>query len=237
MGLDLAELALDVEDAFEVSIPEEAWRSIDTPGKLIDWLDQELASRSTETKPPEICITQRAFFVLRKKLLQHFDLAKKEIRPSTPLEKLIPLQNLIASWRQLQESLKAIHWPLLARPVWIKTILGVTTLSFLCWTYFKLQTVLSYPPSGALMMGTILSFFFLIFGLYCTRSWIQYFPWKYQQLRDLVRFLVAKNMFLFAPYSWTRNQIKNVIQEILREAFNITQFQEDDHFIKDLGLD
>lgn len=90
MGLDLAELVLDVEDMFEVSIPEEVLLKIETPKQLIDWLYETLSLRSKTTKSLNICITQRAFFLLRNQLTQQGLASRKEIRPSTNLSASAP---------------------------------------------------------------------------------------------------------------------------------------------------
>jgi acyl carrier protein len=47
MGMDLVELVMEIEDDFQVSIPDEEAQLIRTVGELSEWLAREVSADST----------------------------------------------------------------------------------------------------------------------------------------------------------------------------------------------
>ena len=85
MGLDLIEYALAVEDAFELSIPDDEWALLTTPGKLIDYLSAHL--RVGDAGPP---LVQTAFYRLRRAVASELRIDRKTIAPTSTLRALAP---------------------------------------------------------------------------------------------------------------------------------------------------
>src|SRR5690348_2802168 len=78
MGLDLVEYVMAVEDAFQISIPNEDAALIDTPQKLIDYLCDGLGE-STDGPP----LVQMVFYRVRAALAEELAVPRSKIRPST----------------------------------------------------------------------------------------------------------------------------------------------------------
>ena len=121
MGLDLVELAIEVEDTFSISIRDEDAATLETPGKLYDYI---MAARFEGKE--QGCLTNFTFYKLRRSLMSVLQIARSEVRLLTDLNVLIPNRRR-ETWAGLQESI-GLRLPELMRPVWVivlATALGV----------------------------------------------------------------------------------------------------------------
>jgi hypothetical protein len=113
MGLDFMELMLSVEEAFRFRFPDTDLTSLNTPGRLIDYLAAHLPA-GTE----DVCLSQRTFYRLRQSLIHHLGSARSAVRPATSLWKLIPIERRRKVWPAVRRDLGASaakHWPRLAK--------------------------------------------------------------------------------------------------------------------------
>ena len=83
MGLDFAELVMNVEDEFGIVLSEEAY-PIRTVGELTDYIMKRIQYAA---KIP--CPSQAAFLLVRAELMKTLNIPRREIRPSTPLAPLL----------------------------------------------------------------------------------------------------------------------------------------------------
>ncbi|HEV3438778.1 MAG TPA: acyl carrier protein [Gemmata sp.] len=116
MGLDIVEFVMDVEESFGISIPDDVAERITTPRKLIDYIHGRVPHKSTS-----LCLSQRAFYSIRRALVQRVGLPRSQLRPGTDLLSVLPAQNAQAVWNEVGESLgyRDGRWPHLYRSGWL----------------------------------------------------------------------------------------------------------------------
>ena len=85
MGLDLVELVMEVEDTFSISIRDEDAATLDTAGKLYDYI---LARRFEGREPG--CLTNVTFYKVRRALMSVLQIARSDVRLSSDLNAIIP---------------------------------------------------------------------------------------------------------------------------------------------------
>ncbi len=137
MGLDIVEYVMAVEEAFQITFDDADLERTSTVGEF-----HQLALREIRaTYPPTnsvggrraICASSRAFYRLRKALVQCGFGTRKEIAPKTPLDCLIPRENRRVCWEQLAVRIKC------AMPSLERT-------NTLCWTLFAGSALLALCP-------------------------------------------------------------------------------------------
>jgi hypothetical protein len=100
MGLEGVELILRFEEAFEISIPDSAVERFVTPKDVIDFIYTQVPA-TDETS----CLTQRAFYFLRRHFIQHLQIKRRYFRPTQSLDLLLPLENRKAVWKELESKI------------------------------------------------------------------------------------------------------------------------------------
>jgi hypothetical protein len=80
MGFDITELIMGIEDALQVPITNDVAASLTTPRRLINYLRGKLPH-----SPWSPCLSQRAFYELRRPLAARCDLPITALRPATEL--------------------------------------------------------------------------------------------------------------------------------------------------------
>lgn len=106
MGLDLLEFVMAVEDSFSISIPDEEATRLLTPRLLADWLEARLAPAPTAT-----CLTERAFYVLRRAGMSTLDLPRRAFRPDTRWADLLGSGDTADRWATLRADTGVRSWP------------------------------------------------------------------------------------------------------------------------------
>ena len=84
MGMDGVEIVMAVEETFDIHIEDAEAEKLLTPRQLIDLVQSKVAVATAS-----VCLTQRAFNLLRKSLLRHGGWKRSEIRPARRLSELI----------------------------------------------------------------------------------------------------------------------------------------------------
>ena len=230
MGLDTIELAIRFEDAFGIAIPDEVAGELTTPGKVTDYILTQLNAGSERH-----CLSQQAFYFLRKNFVSVLDVSRSEFRPENQLEKLIPLESRKEAWLKMKHELGPSSLPTLARPIWLfKSLTFLTVLSFVVGNIYLSQ------HDG----GSVVSF---IFGLWvatgvgytaaiATRPMQRNFRRGHKRAGDLARFLLLSNPRRF-KYEWTREEVAETVRGIIIDETGVKDFHEDSHFIRDMKLD
>jgi hypothetical protein len=108
MGLDLVELLIAVETAFDLDISDDQAGAIITPRDLI----AHLASRLPRADPPSrLCLGQRAFYRLRAACQRELGLDRSQLRPSTAVVAILSPHARKQQWSSIQRHLGATVWP------------------------------------------------------------------------------------------------------------------------------
>lgn len=229
MGLETVELAIRFEDAFGIAIPDEVAVELTTPGKVTDYILTQVNAGSERH-----CLSQQAFYFLRKDFVSVLGISRSEFRPENELENLIPLESRKEAWLKMQHELGSSSLPTLARPIWLfYSLVFLTVLSF-----FVANVYLSQHDAGG-----VLAFFFALWvatgvgytGAVATRPMQLNFRRGYKRAGDLARFLLLSNPRRF-KYEWTREEVAETVRGIIIDEIGVEDFNEDSHFIKDMKL-
>jgi hypothetical protein len=110
MGLDAVELVMEVEDQFDIAIPDKAACELVSVGDLYKYI---LTQRNRPLARG--CCTASAFYQLRRCLVERYHLDKRSIRPTTDLASLIPREQRFLEWEALQKTcslaMPGLGWP------------------------------------------------------------------------------------------------------------------------------
>ena len=117
MGLDIVEFVMDVESAVGLCIPNDVAPSLATPRHVIDYLHGRLP-QSRETR----CLSQRAFYTIRRDLKERLGLPRESLRPQTELLAVLPTRNAQAVWAEVGESLRFPRWPSVRGGSWLARV-------------------------------------------------------------------------------------------------------------------
>lgn len=222
MGLDIVELILNVEEAFDLHIPNEDAQHLDTPRKLIEYLEARLL---TQDSGP--CLSQRAFYRLRRGIEEVQDIPTRSVTPSTTLESIFPVRERRQSWKALQKALD-LPLPSLHRSTKVVVEGWVLAIAAGVLVYFLLRddnwTLRAF-------VGVLCAYF----GL--TQE--QKVHFEVETLGDLAQRLVVRSSreLLESSERWSRSQIRAVVVSLVQEAVGGEEFGLDDHFVQDLGMD
>lgn len=99
MGLDLVELAMSVEEEFDIVISDATLESIRTPQDYADCIYDEYQNINSYK-----CSSQVGFYKIRKLFIEAFNCKRKELKPDTKLEDLFT-NHRREKWRRLNELL------------------------------------------------------------------------------------------------------------------------------------
>jgi hypothetical protein len=101
MGLDIVELVLAIEDGFQIHIADEEASNAATVGELYDLVISKL-----ELQDSRRCLTSTAFYRTRRALVETLGVKRREVKPSTPLEVILPRKGRREQWRRIQDRIK-----------------------------------------------------------------------------------------------------------------------------------
>jgi hypothetical protein len=122
MGLDSVELLLAIEDSLAIVIDDDEAARVVTVSDLYDLILSKLASADAS-------LTSAAFYRLRRALIEYRGFSRREIRPSTPLAKLLPWRTRRAAWIAIQDEMQ-LRLPDLEYPGWIQLIFLALAIAF-----------------------------------------------------------------------------------------------------------
>ena len=229
MGLDGIELVLAMEEAFGVELKDDEVVQTVTPRMVGDLIFSKL--QSTDQR---VCQSQRAFYLLRKAFMRHFNLQRSVVTPDMPFRKLIPRSGVKDLWADLKRSVYARSWPALVRPQWLLWSITSLACGVFAAVFFILWRVFPIGAENAAMLGAVAMIAVSILGAKATRRFKTRIPARFRRIRDIIPFAVTSDLV-----KWTREQVSALIKQIVLEQLAIpeTKYREDAHFINDLGLD
>ena len=101
MGLDYVELLLAVEDSFQIHIADEEADTLSTVGDLYKLVIAKLQGQDSKR-----CPTSAAFYRTRRGIVETLAIDRRKIKPSTPLETILPLSGRRKAWQDIQAATK-----------------------------------------------------------------------------------------------------------------------------------
>lgn len=188
MGLDSAELIVEIEETFAIKIADRDAERIYTVGDAYRYILERF-----EAEDPLFCPGASAFYRFRRALQESQAVARDHVRLSTPLAELIPARDRKSRWQRLQGRLD-LTLPRLEPPRWViaSTIGSVAKACLLLgvilvagsWPGFPIRSALSSLLGASAAVAVVLS----LWGLLATR-----FPRGCRTVRDLVLAIARTN--------------------------------------------
>jgi hypothetical protein len=218
MGLDGVELVLAFEERFGVSISDAEAEACVTPAMAIDVIFAKL--RSTDER---VCISQRAFYLLRKAAMDVLGLPRSAVVPEADLRSMVGDKSHEAVWRSLKARLQVRSWPRMERPGWMNSVIGGASLLVLCLGFWRFHWAAAV--AGAILLATVAERF--------TRRFRGCIPPRRAGFRDLVPYAMTSDLI-----SWRREQVAVLVRGIVIDQLGLRegQYREDAHFTRDLGM-
>jgi acyl carrier protein len=219
MGLDSVELVMAIEEGFGVNISDAEAETCITPSLLIDVVFAKL--RSTDER---VCLTQRAFYLLRNAAIKNLGVARKAVVLDADIRSLARDRNQKIIWNNLKTEIQARSWPALARPSWLTVILGICSVFIFLSAIYHQHWIMA--TAGALL--------FAVISERTTRPFKRCIPSRHSTFRKLVPSAMTSNFI-----SWTRTQVALLVRKIVIEQLGLKegQYRENANFVKDLRMD
>jgi hypothetical protein len=228
MGLDGIELILAFEEAFGVEFTDQDAEQIRTPGDVVRFV---LSKRGAAKA--EICISQRAFFRVRKILCAN-GVLRSALRPETRLDSIFSAQGRSEKWEQCRGDISQLRWPNLVRPNWLARLLTVLVIAAAACA------ALTFSDGMEAVLATI--FIAIPFGLFArrlTKRFAVCFP-EMSTIGDLARSVAMGTKGLLADNeALDRATVSKMVKQIVMNQIGIreSQYGEEKQFVRDLGVD
>lgn len=233
MGLDTVELVMEIEEAFDISIPDDRASKMLTVGDVYEFILEKTADSTLKSST---CLSAAAFYDLRRNV-RSLGLSHSEIRPKTKLDRVIPLIGRRTYWQNLSSRMD-LRFPRLGRPSWLALLncMLVAIVVYASFLGFAQQNVVA-SIFAAGVLGVISS----VILMYLTQPFAIYPASTCSTVRDLVTNLVAINYNTLATRYSTRNptDVWNALQLIVAEQLGVDRSAVVPHarFVQDLGAD
>lgn len=247
---DIVELVMAVEAAFDVEIADEQAEQIETVGQLRDFLAEHFRRRFGAPTSSVACLNLAAFSRVRRTLLLNSTLPRREIRPSTSLEIMLPPLQQRAFRRRTWDALRrglGVELPRLEHGKFVGGMLHAA----LCFLLFGFPlgvffAVMIFDPQfqlgmnwiwiHALFVGAVIHFGGKLFEPLATRL-----PDNASRVDNLVEFVTRQNFgsLVAARGSWSEDELWRTLRSVVAEAtaIELHKIQPQSRFVDDLNLD
>lgn len=236
MGLDSVEILMEVEDAFDIRFEDADAEKLRTPGDLIEAVLGKIGQADAEA-----CLVQRAFNLLRRVLMRHLPLKRRDIIPSARLADLVPKPERRKLMARLATDLGAGALPQLVRPRWLFALLSGLSIApgiVLAVIWSKSDPTRSWGM--ALLLGGVMA---AVTGFLCAKATVSLrteFPPLIATVGNFSIWIMAhkKDLSELSPSRWTREQVAARVREIVTEQLGCKgKYREDADLVRDLGID
>jgi hypothetical protein len=120
MGLELVEFVMELESTFGLDIPDADAERLETPRLVIEYLIARLPMGAAPAW--QGCLSQRAFYRLRREAVRRSGAPRRAIGRATPLRPALASDQ--RTWRELGQAWGARRWPRLQSDHWATRHLG-----------------------------------------------------------------------------------------------------------------
>ena len=231
MGLDGVEIVMKVEEAFDISIADEEAEKVLTPKALIELVEFKVA-----TVELSVCLTHRAFNLLRHYMFEQRGLPRSRITPKTKMDGLVPRSARKNFLQELAAHIGAdAKPPKLVRPAKLICLLAAACLA--TGAYLGVRFGASVENGIVIALFTAVGCAFP--ANFLTKPLYLSFPKEAATAGELARWIRRHKPGLAncSQRAWTRAEIANTVRGIVVDVLNCSdQYEEDARFIQDLGL-
>lgn len=222
MGLDTVELVMQVEETFQLEIPDRDAEQLVTVGQLYEYVRRRVPRDGA-------CVTRHVFYRLRAAL-------RVRCRPDEILESLVPANDRPRAWTRLA-SKAVLQIPALRRPEWVFTT-GVTICALgAVGALVAALGATEFHPGGTVCVA-IASIATYVLWL-VTIPLALHFPPRCETVGDLARTVAIANASeLRIMPGWSDMEVWRTVQRIIAEQLGVPleQVTPEKEFIRDLGM-
>ncbi len=230
MGLELVELAMDIEDTFGFDIPNADAEVLETVGQTYDYICQRL-----KVVKGEQCVTMHTFHRLRAATVSEFGVERRTIKPTTPLKQILPTTKR-ADYRKISQR-TGLRMPLLvARHTdWIAgglLLLAAAGAFRVAWPVAEgFANRLALSIIAALTAAIVVAF------LFRKNVWHPRRVWETSTVRQWVENTVALNRLAAPSTEWTDGRVWQVFKDLVVTDLGVKpeQVVRDARYVQDLG--
>jgi acyl carrier protein len=232
MGLDGAEIIMEVEDRFGIAIPDEAMSGVLTVGDMFDRILAALKLPATEPK----CLSALAFLSLRRAASTLG--VRERLRPRDSIQAILPHEGRIAYWSRLQHE-SELTLPPLERPSWL--VLACVMLVEICALVLGFA---AYDSSKSVVTGgmaaVVAGMFAAMVAVVATRPFATFPSSDCVTLRRLAHTALRLNFQKLSERSGGRGRedVWIALREIIVNQLDISpdKVVPSARFVKDLGV-
>ena len=221
MGMDAVELLMDIEDRFEISIPDAEAQHLDTPRKLIAWV-----SAAVCVSQEQRCVSQRSFYRVRKLLMAATGVDRRHIGPRTALDSIVPLAARRRRWPAVA-SLMGVEAGL-HRPGWLSFSLTCATAAIGAAVYAQHREAATTAVVVAVVTACAYAMSEPMAVL--LRSTVG------DLAREAIPALVLEEQLRGRATRWSRTDVAEVIRSLITRYTDNPDFSDDTDF-RSIGLD
>ena len=233
MGMDGVELVMAVEEAFDIRIEDAEAERLLTPRQLIDLVMEKVANVETG-----FCLSQRAFNLLRRHMVQRLGFKRHEITPTARLSNLIPKQHRKEFFRECGAQLGSGAAPTLVAPGWFHILMVV--FAFSAGAAAAVPMARRLGPEFAMLFFLVVAAMAGVAGMLLSRSIANEFPAKRFRRSASCPIWIRRNkpdLAVKQQTAWTRDQVAARVREATIKVLGCEQnYSEDARFVQDLGL-
>lgn len=235
MGLDTVELVMEVEDAFDVEIPDDRAGQMLTVGDLYDFI---VESKRDVVDPRGICLSAATFFAIRRALISEIDILPRSLRPRTSVQATLPTTGRRTLWAKLQSSLD-LKLPTLCRPKWLVAI--STALAIIATLLVSVLVYQEWGPNHAVWIGILSLVLIGVIASLITAPFATLPRPIFVTFRGLSNVVLAHNYAKLSQKfnTWNPADVWDALQIIIVEQLGVNSelVTKDASFVKDLGAD
>ena len=222
MGLDIVELVMEVEEAFNIRIPDSDASNIRTVGDLVRYV--KAAVHCPSGGP---CLTSRMFYRTRQVLIHAGGLPRRAVRPAVRLEVLVQASQRRRVWQLFRE--QGLRLPELQLP------------PFLLWALFTLPVVAASTWAvwtNSCLAGAVSWLVFLWLFARATRSWAVHVPCGDGTLRAIIMRGVTP-LASDSTATLSADEVAAKVRAIIADELGVDfhELRDEASFIDDLGCD
>lgn len=234
MGLDAVEIIMEIEDAFDIKIPDDKASQIVTVGDLYDYI---LELKRDTVSPRNVCLSAATFYLIRRAVCAELGLNPKAVRPRKTLNSTLPQNNRRPFWTELQTTIN-LKLPRLARPKWLVAIAASLSIAASAWIGFLVSP--GWGHNGA--VGAFLAALFATgaFAAVITSPFQTQFRPAFATYRGLSHVVLAHNYATLNKQfnSWYPSDVWEAMKVIIVEQLGVRPeiVTKDARFFDDLGV-
>jgi len=226
MGLESVEMVMDVEDTFGIHL--ETPGDIVTVGNLYDCIKTQLHTCAEDDR----CATQRAFYKLRRHLVENWGANRAEIRPASRTADVFPVGRRRRMWERLACELSSA-FERLGTPSWFVLLMIMSVMILVPLGPF-LTSGSATPGPGAYLFWAVLCITLVIVG---TRKLTVVIPEQCETLGGLAKAMARANFALDTADQYSDKEIWDILCNIIAENLgaNAGDLKQDTEFVRDLN--